>query len=176
MAKRMKPYLVGRYVASHLSPTGRCTRGYVAFDLEDRELVFFKDQWRPGNCKHTELETYQELHKHKVKCIATVLAGGDVIDNETVTVQATISQRYLKMPEKRRPVQRIHTRLVTKEVGRSLDDYDDSVELIFVCTQALIGEFPLAFGYYSLLILLKLTSMRGKRRTYCIAISVWATS
>jgi hypothetical protein len=171
MAKRMKPYLVGRYVASHLSPTGRCTRGYVAFDLEDRELVFFKDQWRPGNCKHTELETYQELHKHKVKCIATVLAGGDVIDNETVTVQATISQRYLKMPKRKTPVPRIHTRLVTKEVGRSLDDYDDSVELIYVCTQALLGELPLVSQYISLLILSKLIKTRGKRRAYCTATS-----
>ena len=179
-AKRKKTYLVGRHVSGHYSPTGRCTKGYVAFDLEDNELVFLKDQWRSVGAKHTELETYQELHKYGVKCIATVLAGGDVVDDDDAAVQSTISQRYLKMPRRKRPLERIHTRLVTREIARSLDDYMDSVELIYVCTQALVGMSTLTLLQSDLILILvayrQLIRTHGRRHAFSIETSVWEIS
>lgn len=121
--------LIGKPVACHYSLTGRCTRGYVAFDLSGSRLVFFKDQWRSVSRRRTELETYRLLHEKGVRFIATPIGGGDVEPHRT------IAHRYMKLlPE------RVHTRLVTKEVGRILEDYANVAELLQAITYALVAH------------------------------------
>ncbi|EKM56598.1 uncharacterized protein PHACADRAFT_194191 [Phanerochaete carnosa HHB-10118-sp] len=82
-----------------------------------------------------QLEAYIRLHQHKVPYIATPIAGGDVDG------QCTISQKYMThLSEEWRPSKRVHIRLVTKEVGRLLETYKDSVELLEVCTCAYVAH------------------------------------
>ncbi|GJE86587.1 hypothetical protein PsYK624_026670 [Phanerochaete sordida] len=126
-----REYLIGRYAFGHYSPMGRCTRGYAAFDMKTKRLAWLKDQWRCAARPHTELDAYIRLHKHNVPFIATPVSGGDLDSHYTV------SQKYMThLSEDWRPGKRVHTRLVTKEVGRLLETYKNSIELVSVCGQA----------------------------------------
>lgn len=135
-----KTFLIGRPISFNHSPTGRCTRGYIAFDLDESILYFMKDQWRPyGQGIRTEWETYTRLHKNNVRSIATAIAGGDVGPKNDQ--QRTTTQRFFNKNRSQKVVERVHCRLVTKEVGRSLDKYADSAELFVICSHAFMGEF-----------------------------------
>ena len=142
MKARKRTYLVGRPVSFHNSPIGRCTRGYVAWDVEQGDKCFLKDQWRPYTRNATpEWKIYQRLYDRGVAHIATCIAGGDV--GPRGRAQQTITQTYINnlKPEGRNKslVPRVHCRLVTKEIGRSLETYTNSEELFTACSHALIG-------------------------------------
>ncbi|GJE92649.1 hypothetical protein PsYK624_088040 [Phanerochaete sordida] len=121
--------------AGNGSPTGRATRGYIAFEVETKRMVFLKDSWRAVSRKHTELETYRRLHAAEVEFIATPVAGGDISE------QRTKSQSFMQnRPANMRPAERVHTRLVTKEIGRALETYEGSFELISFVYHAFFGH------------------------------------
>ncbi|EKM57032.1 uncharacterized protein PHACADRAFT_183570 [Phanerochaete carnosa HHB-10118-sp] len=133
-----RTYLIGKPVTTRSSPTGRCTRGYMAFEVEMRRMVFLKDQWRAAP-RRPELDVYRRLHSRiqdesSRKYIATPIAGGD-IDG-----QRTDSQDFMNHLDSRlRPVERVHTRLITKEIGRPLETYHGSYELIKFVRHAFTG-------------------------------------
>ena len=129
-----KTYLIGRYAFGHWAVFGRCTRGYAAWDVEAKRIVFFKDQWRCVTRPYTELDAYVRLHEHSVRHIATPVAGGDIDD------QRTVSQRFMThLPVEWKPSERVHTRLVTREVGKVVEAYRDSPDLLHICGHAFIG-------------------------------------
>ena len=140
-ASRRKRFLVGKPVSGGYQPVGRCTKAWVCYCLDDDEMVFMKEQWRANAVGvHPEMATYSRLKEHGVRHVATAIAGGDVGDSHGL--HKTVSQRFfdregLDMSE------RIQTRMVIKEVGRPLETYAASPELILVVTNALRGAFPL---------------------------------
>ncbi|CAL1697202.1 unnamed protein product [Somion occarium] len=129
----LKHVYIGKHLAGHRSTTGRATRGYIAYDpayldTETGEtgprLVFAKDTWRPDTDKiHPEIEVYSKLHAANVPNIATLISGGDVVANGNT--QRTRTQEVLDnfLP-------RIHYRILFKEIGRPLDTYRESLEMI----------------------------------------------
>ena len=136
-----KEFLIAQPVTAHNSPTGRCTKGYVAYDLEEKRQCFLKDQWRTYT-RHArpEWKTYQHLHSKGVKGIATAIAGGDVGPRGCPQrTQTQLVYNLLKLGPRREA--RVHSRLVTLEIGRPLEDYVDSVELFTACTHAFVGTF-----------------------------------
>ena len=140
----MKPktYLVGQPVDCHTSTVGRATKAYVGLDMEDRRLVFIKDQWRPiARGAHPEIETYERLRKHKVSCVATCLGGGDTISKDG-TVQRTLTHELFPQDATFDNSERFHTRLVLKEIGIPLEEYPNSTELITIVYHALVGGSP----------------------------------
>ena len=117
--------------------TGNGTKGWGAYCVEDKTMVFLKEQWRvnaPG--AHPEVETYKRLHRHDVRNVATAIAGGDVLGPHGY--QTTLSQRIFDKEGVEVP-ERIQTRLVLREFGRPLETYEGPKELINVTTHALIG-------------------------------------
>lgn len=129
---------MGRPVAAQSSLTGRCTKGFVAFDLENNRLCFVKDYWRPlAQLVHPEWEVYIRLKEHNVRCVATAIAGGDV--GAPNNPQVTVTDQHFQGDPNSFSVGRVHCRLVTKEVGRTLDTYRDSGHLMSVTYHALIG-------------------------------------
>lgn len=128
-------YLVGKPTTYCCSPTGRATRGYVALSIELGRLVFLKDAWR-ANCPeiHPELETYLKLNNEGVCNVPTALGGGDV---GGATKQRTVTQEYISGPDA--PLERLHSRLILQELGRPLDSYADSAELMLVVLCAFQG-------------------------------------
>ncbi|GJE92084.1 hypothetical protein PsYK624_082370 [Phanerochaete sordida] len=102
---------------------GRCTRAYIAYDLQKRRLVFMKDSWRLAvEGLLPEFQTYQQLHTHNVPHIPEVLYGGDVLDGAG-RPHTTLAQKYT------RGTQVIHHRIV-QEIAFSLDSATDEKEFV----------------------------------------------
>lgn len=106
--------------------------------MTEKRLCFIKDSWRPLAPRvHAEWEVYKRLNEGGVKkFIATVVCGADVVGNDGKP-QYTLTQDYLSGDIK--PVQRVHCRLVTREVGMSLGKYKNSGDLMSVAYHALQG-------------------------------------
>jgi hypothetical protein len=130
-------------MTGHHSPTGRGTKGYVAFELPDKglpeaRLCFLKDYWRPVKPGfHTELETYERLREHKVSHVATAIAGGDVID-AMQQEEFTVTQEK-RQTESDPPLKRRHCRIVTEEIGRPLETFKNFTEFLWCVFHALTG-------------------------------------
>ena len=126
---------------------GRATRGYVAYDLNSKQLVFLKDYWQPASPSyHEELDTYARLKKAKVEHIATPLGGGPVPSSNINSPQKTVTQTYqssLRDPSEHPSCEWYHYRLVLKEVGRPLEDYEKPADMVLVVYDAVEGEWPL---------------------------------
>ena len=139
-------YLIGKPRVVTYSPTGRCTRGFVAFrpqqgSYDQADVHFIKDYWRPDSeVVHTELEVYEKFESipDYHDGIATVCCGGDLSmpsgEPQVTQTQEFGSTGYLR---------RIHTRIVLNEVGIPLKDYKNSKELCVLVKQAMRGPlFP----------------------------------
>ncbi|RPD77244.1 hypothetical protein L226DRAFT_363187 [Lentinus tigrinus ALCF2SS1-7] len=78
--------LVGRPMFTASGLIGRGTRGFVALDWQSQRLVFLKDSWRRYyEGMEEEGEIIGKLNKAGVPNIPTVLAHGDVEEQETET-------------------------------------------------------------------------------------------
>lgn len=117
-------YIVPRdiYIGGTRSPLGRSTRAFFAYSLLLKKAVFLKDTWRLQS-QTAEHDLYAKLKEHKVPYIATVLAAGDVPNQQTVTQdfvkkEATWAKNR---PEKLR--KHFHYRLVLEEIGTPLTTF-----------------------------------------------------
>ncbi|PIL33392.1 hypothetical protein GSI_04012 [Ganoderma sinense ZZ0214-1] len=122
---------------------GRGTRGYVALPVqdddtiaEDADFVYLKDAWRVD---HDGIDqeglTLQFLNDQHVKYVPTLLCHGDLPGQVTKSQDhwQSFHSDQKKVPLKRHQ----HYRLVVKEVGLPLEEFEDrSFELcaaIFCC-------------------------------------------
>ncbi|KAI0649723.1 hypothetical protein C8Q79DRAFT_343436 [Trametes meyenii] len=133
-----RKFLVGRPAYRSHSMSGRGTRGFVAWDVTQRTVVFIKDYWRadiPG-LYLTEYETYLKLWESPDSdmFIPTLLGGGDVVLNTGGKRQLTLTDTFFTEPTL---PGRVHTRLVLKEVCRPLTYFKESRELVSVLYDAL---------------------------------------
>ncbi|RPD53824.1 hypothetical protein L226DRAFT_617358 [Lentinus tigrinus ALCF2SS1-7] len=80
-------YLIGRYANDPpTSLVGRGTKGYVALEWETQRFVFLKDTWRSYyNDIEREGDILRKLNSQGVKNVPTVIAHGDVEEQETET-------------------------------------------------------------------------------------------
>ena len=114
----------------------------MAFDVTNpRKWVpcFLKDSWRPCVPGRTRPEhlVYERLKRKGVKPtdgIATLICGGDVGGTRA---QRTRVQDDL--PEKNRPVRRIHYRLVIEDIGLPLNKFYNFADLSGIFAEALRG-------------------------------------
>ncbi|KAI0786825.1 hypothetical protein C8Q75DRAFT_807920 [Abortiporus biennis] len=122
-------FLIGRHRDSSSSHIGRGTRGYLAYDLKDKTLVFLKDAWRPASGEiWSEVKIYEILQEHDVEYVPTFMCGGDM-DPPQRTVVQTWRPRF------------IHYRLITKQIGRPLCGHQDLNELTIAVYYAAWGAF-----------------------------------
>ncbi|KAA1477817.1 hypothetical protein DENSPDRAFT_624357 [Dentipellis sp. KUC8613] len=135
--RRTFAYLIGKHTAGTISPTGRCTKGYVALDIDRKSLVFVKDFWcsRAPDVRR-ELEIYKVLQDKGVEHVATAVAGGDVGGHEG---QLTITQNFIEGPSKSRAA-RFHYRVVLRQVGRPLETYENQQVLLTSVLDAFNGH------------------------------------
>ncbi|KAM5541438.1 hypothetical protein V8D89_004992 [Ganoderma adspersum] len=116
---------------------GRCTRGYVAFDLKTETFCFLKDSWRPlvpGRSRPEHL-VYERLRGHGVFSIASLMCGGDVGGPraQVTTIQDDI-------PAEKKPIARVHYRIVIEEIGVPITEFQNFAELAAVFGHALIAH------------------------------------
>ncbi|KAI0701148.1 hypothetical protein C8T65DRAFT_811512 [Cerioporus squamosus] len=133
-----RAFLVGKPHFVTDSLVGRCTRGYVAYDLATGRLCFLKDYWRPfvpGRSRPEHL-VHERLNSCGVANVATLICGGDV---GGLRAQQTLAQRLLKHM-KALPVPRIHYRIAMQEIGLPLEDFKNFKELALVFYDAIIAH------------------------------------
>ncbi|KAH9903275.1 hypothetical protein C8Q73DRAFT_662079 [Cubamyces lactineus] len=133
-----REFLVGRPLFRSHSMTGRGTRGFAAYDVVRKAIVFIKDYWRADIPEHlTEYDVYVKLstdENNPCKFIPTLMGGGDVLTSTSPdSVQQTLSGQFLtpSVPDK------VHSRLVMKEICRRLQSFNDWRELVSVVRDAL---------------------------------------
>ncbi|KAJ3485962.1 hypothetical protein NLI96_g4581 [Meripilus lineatus] len=133
-----RPRVLGEGVA------GRATRGYVAYDIVKKRLVFLKDYWQPlTDSYHPELDTYKLLHAKNVRYIATPVGGGDVASDPCQpkgSLQKTAAQEYLSTALGRSYAARVHYRFAVEEIGRPLEDYRDAKQMVRAVYFALVAH------------------------------------
>jgi len=132
---------------------GRATYGYIAYDVENGNLVYLKDFWRvdyPDIQKEGDI--YRELHEAEVPNIAEMDRAGDVplishLDSELQVaagaVQRTRTQDYVDKewcPGRPHVEPYVHYRLVLKTLGRSLNQYKSTRQLCEVIRDAIVGK------------------------------------
>ncbi|PIL30416.1 hypothetical protein GSI_07603 [Ganoderma sinense ZZ0214-1] len=133
-------FIVGRPHFSSGALAGRCTKGFMAFDVTDPKKwvpCFLKDSWRPYVPGHTRPEhlVYVRLRRMNVvkeDGIATLICGGDVGGRHA---QCTRVQDDL--PPENRPVPRVHYRLVLEDIGLPLSEFRNFGELSGIFADAL---------------------------------------
>ena len=133
-----RAFLVGRPHFAADSLIGRCTRGYIAFDLNAGEFCFLKDCWRaiiPGRTQPEHL-VYDHLHRNDVKLIPSVVCGGDV--GGPLERPAVAHAGFPDLEGTRQPVPRVHYRIVLREIGLRLSEFTHFGELnhVFLCALA----------------------------------------
>ncbi|KAJ3491198.1 hypothetical protein NLI96_g874 [Meripilus lineatus] len=113
-----RPRALGRGVL------GRATRGYIAYDMDNKRLVFLKDYWQPVSTSyHSELDTYTKLKQAGVENIATPLGGGR-LEHKTIT------QEYLSEVQGASYDGREHYRFAVLEIGIPLEEYEEPLEMV----------------------------------------------
>lgn len=137
-SKSSRPFLVRNPSSYSSSPTGRCTKGFIAYDITEQNFCFLKDSWTAQSPKiHSELDVYEKLESHNIPGIATVRCGGNLtITPGSTTFQSTKTQ---DLDGAKDFLPRYHTRLVLNEIGMPLKDYLHSLELCTVVFIALFG-------------------------------------
>ncbi|KAJ3485963.1 hypothetical protein NLI96_g4580 [Meripilus lineatus] len=122
---------------------GRATRGYIAYDLVNKRLVFLKDSWQPEtkSC-HLELDTFKRLQSKNVSYVATPVGGGYVASGScqpkgSSSLQRTLSQVYLSAAHGEYYRARVHYRFAVQEIGRPLGDYKDAKQMVLAVCCAL---------------------------------------
>ncbi|KAI0334154.1 hypothetical protein GY45DRAFT_1270329 [Cubamyces sp. BRFM 1775] len=137
---RTHTYLIGRYRSGYRSPTGRGGKCFIAYDVDRGCLVVLKDYWCANvSTVHRELDTYQRFHDTGVvENVAEAIAGGDVLSGDGKQ-QLTTSQKGSTLRVE--PAERFHHRLVFRNVGRPLETYERSSELVEKVLEAIFGHF-----------------------------------
>lgn len=133
--------MIGAPVSVSLSPTGRGTKVYPAYDVDRNKLVYLKIYWRTiGKGIHPELETYERLKKAGVRNTATPLAGGFVLCHQKA--YETLTQNYI---DNEWPAARQRYCLVTKELGRPIETFNDQ-KMLYHCLRDAIDGMPSVYN------------------------------
>jgi hypothetical protein len=134
---------------------GRCTFGYIAYDVATSKLVYLKDFWRTDLPRiQKEGDVYRKLHEAKVANIPALGPTGDVLlspdhaNTLPLVVQRTRTQDYLKGPGRRhewcpgRPCVEpyVHYRLVLETLGQPLNTFNSTRQLCEVIRDAIVGK------------------------------------
>jgi len=170
---------------------GRCTLGYIAYDVTTSKLVYLKDFWRTDLPRiQKEGDVYRKLHDAKVPNIPALGPAGDVPSSPDhagtfpLAVQRTKTQDYLKgsgrlvewCPGRPCVEPYVHYRLVLETLGQPLNTFKSTRQLCEVIRDAIVGKewvyclrFLLAEGSR------QLTLQRTRELVYYIGISAQQT-
>lgn len=148
-----KTFVVGRPHFQAPGVAGRGTRGYVALPVDNEwnptgPFVYLKDAWRvdhPGI--EREGDILKELNANKVPNVPDLVCHGDLRGYGQVTAFQDLWRRHHpsagedqpsapKCPLKRHR----HYRLCVKQVGRPLEQFVDSLQLIVALIDVVEGE------------------------------------
>jgi hypothetical protein len=130
-------YVIASPEARPSLPIGRSTRTSVAYDVQRKKRVYMKDLWGVTS-RVPEGDVYSILHDAGVKniprCIDSFDFGGD--SHHETQIQSFLDQPW--MPEEP-PSTRRHQCLILGTVGKRLEEFSSSKELVRAVLAALVG-------------------------------------
>ncbi|TBU42647.1 hypothetical protein BD309DRAFT_923182 [Dichomitus squalens] len=137
---RVRKFIVGRPHFAGEALVGRCTKGYMAFDVTDPmhwAPCFVKDTWRPYIPNRTRPEhlVYERLLRKGIKPsdgIATFICGGDVGGS-----RAQWTRIPSDLPGDHGSVPHIHYRVATADIGLPVSQFKTFGELSGLFADAL---------------------------------------
>jgi len=129
-------------------PAGRWTRTSIAYDVQAEKCVFLKDSWRIHlDDIPPEGETYARLHEHGVHNIAECSLAEDVGEERFHrTWTQDFNGKSGVLQDSVHFVAHRHYRLVLDKIGRKLESFACSKELVRAVYHALIGKFAVVSG------------------------------
>jgi len=154
-------YVVGKALDYDLGVVGRCTRGFIALDLDTKECVFLKDMWRldvpgikPEHVWYERLATAEVPHLVKFKHGSDVVSptpsldycGTAALDPAETTggngVQRGLTSRLVHLFRSGEMLLQahVHYRLVQSEICQPLSEFKNSKHLVSVVLDSLKGE------------------------------------
>ena len=81
-----RSFIVGRPAFRGSGALGGCIRGWVAYDTQDKCLVWLKDTWRPwSDSIEKEGDVLRRLNAASVEGVPTVVCHGDIEGQVTIT-------------------------------------------------------------------------------------------
>jgi len=158
---RASYYVVGKALDYNLGVVGRCTRGFIALDLDTKECVFLKDMWRPDvpgvkpeHVWYEKLAKAEVPHLIKFKHASDVVSptpslnyhGTSALDPAETTggngVQRGLTSRLVRHFRSGEMLLQahVHYRLVQSEICRPLSEFRDSKHLVLIVLDSLKGE------------------------------------
>ena len=137
-------YIIPAPVVRAEIPVGRWTRASKAYDVRGQKVVFLKDSWRMViKDILPEREVYQILHKNSVPNIPRCVHAGDVSDDYGEYHQ-THTQRFATATwnedSPRHFILHQHHRLILTPIGRKLEKFRTSREMVAAVYSALVGK------------------------------------
>ena len=111
-------------------------------------MVFLKDSWRTEDADYaSEAEIYEDLNKHKVPFLPTIIAAGDVMTKDTGERQVTFTQVWshdATKPDWRLPCDGLRTLVhhrVVQELAYPLTSARSSKEAVQAVRDVLEGQY-----------------------------------
>jgi hypothetical protein len=126
-------------------PVGRWTRSSIAFDVDRGRRVYLKDSWRIQLVGIApEGEIYTKLHTNKVPNIPSCLLFGDVGDDTHQSLTHDIPKNYFPDHSYWKITPHRHYRIVLGVIGKRLDKFAQTREVVKAMYAALKGKFTMS--------------------------------
>jgi len=122
------------------SPTGRATRAYAVYDLEDDVVRFLKDTWRAdveGMEKESDILAY--LNEKGVENVPTLTAGDDVPGEYQHTCTQDFLGKEWRAGKVAKLAPRAHHRILEDFVPYRIEEFLTAQEMLEVVHHAFIG-------------------------------------
>lgn len=137
--------LVWAPLANPQCVVGRATRGYPAWDLKDKKLVFVKDSWRViAENISKETDILKTLKAANVSNVPKYLSGDDLPDQVTKT-QDFASAEWNMGGQPETFSKRAHIRFTTNLIGTPLTKFTSSKSFVQAWLHAVLGSCPFFF-------------------------------
>jgi len=122
-------------------PVGRWTRSSFAYDIQNRHQVLLKDSWHVilDNIK-PEGEIYKQLHDGKVPNIPLYKLGIDIGDDSHKSRTHKTTDKFNGDVAHWKLVPHRHYCLVLSTIGRRLEKFKSTLEVVIAIYAALKGE------------------------------------
>jgi hypothetical protein len=154
-------------------PAGRWTRMSIAYDIRRDKHILLKDSWRVILEGITpEGEVYARLHQHSVPNIPHCSHSTDIGDD---TYHKSRTHKFVgKYGEPHILTQIVphrHYRLVLDTIGRKLEDFKHSWDIIKAVHASLIGEWSNCSQFGGSLTQLQLTKLLTMRAFFIVTLA-----
>jgi hypothetical protein len=129
------------------SLTGRATRAYPVWDVQEEKVCFLKDTWRAVTLER-ESDILRLLNEKNVPNVPKIICGGDIEGHTTLSYKFAGNDSKpspgspARMPWKcglHKITQRIHHRFVEDFVGVHLDEFTSTHQLMRAIYDAYLG-------------------------------------